>query len=182
MFLRLAQLGEVIISENNAELKQYEALLKSLKDRYSQYYLQNYAKYRLSAQDNLQKEIILTGDDKKLCDLLKDFDFIDKTEYQNLINEISSLKEADHSLSKESLLGEPYHNFNPRDYIGKPHSKIILLKERLEIILEKWKDSIKSVLKDPDCQKISRFYLQEDKKSCEDLINSRVRNYKSITP
>lgn len=170
----LAQLGEVIICENNAELKQYEALLKSLKDRYSQYYLQNYAKYRLSAQDNLQKEIILTGNDKKLCDLLKDFDFLDKTEYQNLINEISSLKEADHSLSKESLLGEPYHNFNPRDYIGKPAPKIIQLKERLEIILEKWKDSIKSVLKDPGLLENFEILSQEAKELVEDLINSRV--------
>ena len=52
--------------------------------------------------------------------------------------------------------------------------KIIQLKERLEIILEKWKDSIKSVLKDPGLSENFEILSQEAKELVEDLINSRV--------
>jgi hypothetical protein len=79
----------------------------------------------------------------------KDSEFITATEYQNWVNSITSLREADASLTKAKVLAEPYHDFNPREYYGKPTFKIHQLEEQLDNILDKWTTAMRSVVQRP---------------------------------
>jgi hypothetical protein len=146
------KLPEVVTSDVAAEITQYSSLLNSLKDRYADYYLHQYTRCRLSKQDALTKERILLGETKRICDIIKEVEIITNTEYTNWINSITSLREADATLTKAKVLVEPYHDFNPREYYGKAAFNINQLEEQLANILEKWTSAMRSVFKDPSVQ------------------------------
>jgi hypothetical protein len=145
----IADLSNVLKTGKDTEYTKYESLLKSLVDRYAEYYLTQYLKCRLSHADSMQKDSLLASKTKQTCDVIKDVEFISRTEYENWVNRISSLKEADHSLTKARVIEEPYHGFNPREFYDKPSYTIRDLKEQLENILERWVGSMQSIFKDP---------------------------------
>jgi len=168
------QLPEVLASNKEADIKKYEALLNSLIDRYADYYLNQYTKCRLSKQDDLAKVRILGSDKKRICDIIKDSEFITATEYQNWVNSITSLREADASLTKAKVLVEPYHDFNPREYYGKPTFNIHQLEEQLDSILDKWTTAMRSVFKDPSVQENMDILNANDKQLVEDFRTAKV--------
>ncbi len=168
------QLSEVLASNKEADVKKYEALLNSLIDRYADYYIKQYTKCRLSKQDDLAKVRILGSEKKRICDIIKDSEFITATEYQNWVNSITSLREADASLTKAKVLIEPYHDFNPREYYGKPTFNIHQLEEQLENILEKWTTAMRSVFKDPSVQENMDILNANDKHLVEDFRIGKV--------
>lgn len=166
-------LPAVVASAKDNDIKKYEALLNSLIDRYADYYLIQYTRCRLSKQDDLAKVRILGSEKKRICDIIKDSEFITATEYQNWLNSITSLREADESLTKAKVLTEPYHDFNPREYYGKPTFKIHELEEQLDNILEKWTNAMRSVFKDPSVQENMDILNVADRKLVEDFRTAK---------
>ncbi|KAA9332669.1 DUF6079 family protein [Adhaeribacter soli] len=170
----IEKLPTVLSSDQDAEIKQYEALLNSLIDRYAEYYLSQYTKCRLSKSDALAKDRILTSENKRICDIIKESDFITTTEYQNWINSITSLREADISLTKSKVKEEPYHDFNPREYYGKVTFSINQLEEQLNGILEKWTTAMRSVFKDPTVQENMEILKVDDRSIVEDFRTEKI--------
>jgi hypothetical protein len=163
------KLPQVATSNVPAEISQYNSLLNSLIDSYAEYYLHQYTKCRLSKQDALVKERILTGEKKRICDVIKDSEFITATEYQNWVNSITSMREADGSLTKSQVMNEPYHDFNPREYYGKPNYNIHQLEDQLDSILEKWTHAMRSVFKDPSVQENMDILNPADKQLIDEF-------------
>jgi hypothetical protein len=145
----IGKLGSVILSDKDAEIRKFESLLNSLRDRYVDYYIGYYTRCRLSDKDARSKDRIMNSNQKKICDIIKDADFITSTEYQNWINSITSLREADSRLTKAMIQEEPYHDFNPREYYGKTSLKIQDIETLLNGILDKWINAMRSMFKDP---------------------------------
>ncbi len=168
-------LPDVVASSKEADSKKYEALLNSLIDRYADYYLNQYTRCRLSKQDDLAKVRILGSEKKRICDIIKEVEIITTTEYQNWINSITSLREADASLTKAKVLAEPYHDFNPREYYGKTTFNILQLEEQLDHILEKWTAAMRSVFKDPSVQENMVILEAADQQLVEDFRTGNVQ-------
>jgi soluble cytochrome b562 len=135
------ELPSKLTSGKESEIKKY--------DRYARYYHDYYLKCRLSPNDARAKERILGSDKKRICDIIKDSEFITATDYQNWVNIITSLKEADPSITLQKVKEESYQDFNPREFYGKPNYKITELEEQLEEILDKWVVAMRSIFKDP---------------------------------
>lgn len=167
-------LSVVLASTVQADIRQYEALLNSLIDRYAEYYLQQYTRCRLSRPDGNKKERIMLGEPKRICDIIKDVEIITATEYTNWINSITSLREADASLTKTSVMLEPYHDFNPREYYGKPTYNIQQLEDQLNTILDKWTAAMRSVFKDPSVQDNMDILSASDKQLVDDFRNGKT--------
>ena len=167
-------LPDVVASTKEADLKKYEALLNALVENYADYYLQQYTRYRLSKQDELVKTRILGSEKKRICDIVKDSEFITANEYQTWLNNITSLREADVNLTKTKVLTEPYHDFNPREYYGKPASDIYKLEDTLDTILEKWTAALRSVFKDPTVQDNMEMLGATDRQLVENFKNNSV--------
>jgi len=167
-------LPSVVASSTDASIKKYEALLNSLIDRYADYYLLQYTRCRLSKHDDLVKSRILSSEKKRICDIIKDSEFIAATDYQNWVNSITSFREADASLTKSKILIEPYHDFNPREYYGKVTFNITQLEELLDSILEKWTIAMRSVFKDPSVQDNMDILNENDKQLVEDFRTGKV--------
>lgn len=149
MSTAIQKLPQVLQLDNDSEYVKYETILKSLVDQYADYYMAQYLKCRLSHGDSLKKDKLLASDDKKICDIIKDAEFITRTEYDNWINRITALKEAEQTLTKQKIKEEPYHEFNPREFYDKPSYTIRELTEQLDAILEKWAKAMCSIFKDP---------------------------------
>ncbi len=145
----IQQLPEILQKNDDNTYRKYETLLNSLVGQYADYYLIQYTKCRLSHADALKKEQLLNSETKRVCDIIKDAEFITKTEYENWINRITSLKEADQSLTKPKIKEEPYHEFNPREYYDKPAYAIRDLSDQLDAIMDKWVKAMRSIFKDP---------------------------------
>lgn len=111
---------------------------------------------------------------KRICDIIKDSEFITATEYQNWINSVTSLREADATLIKARVKEEPYHDFNPREYFGKPRFKVQQLEEQLQDILEKWINAMQSVFKDPSVQDNLELLKSADRKLVEDFRSGKI--------
>jgi hypothetical protein len=170
----IEKLPQVVVSNVPAEISQYSSLLNSLKERYADYYLNQYTRCRLSKQDDLAKVRIMNSEKKRICDVIKDVEIITATEYQNWINSITSLREADASLTKTKVLAEPYHDFNPREYYGKPAFTIHQLEEQLDNILDKWTTAMRSVFKDPSVQENMDILKAADRQLVEDFRTGKV--------
>lgn len=148
----IGRLGAVLQGGQDAEIKQYEARLNALVDQYAQYYLDQYARCRLSAADARTRERLLQSEAKRICDIVKDAEFITATEYRQWVDTLATLKEADPALTRARVKEEPYHDFHPREYYGKPHYKMAELEEQLHAILGRWAQAMRSVFKDPSVQ------------------------------
>lgn len=172
--LAIEKLPQIVVSQVPAEISQYTSLLNSLKERYADYYLNQYTRCRLSKQDDLAKVRILGSEKKRICDIIKDSEFITATEYQNWVNSIISLREADASLTKANVLLEPYHDFNPREYYGKATFNIHQLEEQLDSILDKWTTAMRSVFKDPSVQENMDILNSNEKQLVEDFRTDKV--------
>ncbi len=170
----IESLPSAVASSKDADIKKYEALLNSLVDRYADYYLKQYTRCRLSKQDDLAKVRILGSEKKRICDIIKDVEIITSTEYTNWINSITSLREADSSLTKANVLAEPYHDFNPREYYGKSAFNIHQIEEQLDGIEEKWTAAMRSVFKDPSVQENMDILKTVDRQLVEDFRTGKV--------
>jgi hypothetical protein len=164
----------VLADDSDQKIKAYETLLNSLIGRYADYYIGQYSKCRLSNPDALAKTRILQSEQKRICDIIKDIDFITETDYQNWLNSITSLKAADPNLNKSQVMKEPYHDFNPREYYGKPILKISDLEDQLNEILEKWTLAMRSVLKDPSVQGNMDILNTQEKELIENFRNESI--------
>jgi hypothetical protein len=77
-------------------------------------------------------------------------------------------------LIKAKVLVEPYHDFNPREYYGKPAFKISELEEQLDNILEKWSEAMRSVFRDPSVQENMDILNAIDRELIEDFRSEKV--------
>jgi soluble cytochrome b562 len=170
----IGQLSVKLTSGNSTEIKQYETLLNSLKDRYAKYYHEYYLKCRLSNHDAIAKERILASEKKKICDIIKDAEFLTATDYQNWLNIITSLKEADPSLTLQKVKEEPYQDFNPREFYGKPNYKIQELEEQLDGILDKWILAMRSIFKDPSVKSNIELLKANERKLVEEFRDEKL--------
>lgn len=174
MSAAIQKLPQVLQLDDDNEYVKYESLLNSLVDQYADYYLAQYLKCRLSHPDALKKDALMASDNKKICDIIKDADFITKTEYDNWINRITALKEADQTLTKQRIKEEPYHEFNPREYYDKPNYTITELSEQLDANLDKWVKAMRSIFKDPSVKSNLEVLDQASRELVEGFKDGKI--------
>lgn len=143
------QLATVLNEADDRKIDQYEAQLKNFKDRYANYYLEKYTEYRISTREETEKQALLNAPEKKICDILKEADFLSTAPYQRWLEQLRSLKVADETVTKEALLHTPYHDFNPLNYLDQPKISVRELKTELEEVYEVWLRVLREALEDP---------------------------------
>ena len=145
------ELGEKLNGDAKVQ-KQYESKLRSLIDSYADYYLKQYQKNRLSYADGQKRDQLLNSSKKLVCDIIKDVSVLTKTDYENWLNTINSLKVAA-DVTKQKIKENPYQDFNPRENYDKPTITVRDLEEQLDAIYNKWYEAMKSTFKDPEASK-----------------------------
>lgn len=140
------------LAGNDAQLKQYEARLTALIDQYAQYYIGQYIKFRLSTADGHARDRIMQSEQKRTCDVLADIEFVGKKEYDDWRTQLTNLRVADTAVTKALVKQEPFHDFNPREYVGKAPVNVRDLEDQLAQMVAQWTKTLSGVLKDPSVQ------------------------------
>jgi hypothetical protein len=147
------QLANILSSGNQSQIDAYKTKLSRLKEQYASWYLQLYLKYRISEADNTQKHALLDSEEKVICDILKEADFLSTGQYQQWLNKVNKLQPADSNVNKELILTAPYQEFNPVDFQDSEITTIKQTKQDLQQLLENWKKTLKDTLEDPMVKK-----------------------------
>lgn len=143
------QLASVLTTGDAAKTETYKKSLSQFKDRYATWYLALYLKHRISDADHTQKQALLDSDNKTICDILKEADFLSTGQYAQWLNKINKLQAADNKVNKALILTAPYQDFNPLDFEGAEVLTLKQLKTDLTDLLSQWIDTLKETLDDP---------------------------------
>ena len=171
---QINQLPGILTSGDDNTKEQYKKELKKLKEKYADWYLEQYLNYRISDSDYTQKMALLDSDDKAVCDILKDAGFLSTGQYQNLLDRLNKLKPADTDVNKNLVLEVPYHDFNPLDYLDQQPVKVKDLKLELEDLKESWIQTLKDTLDDPVVKKKMELLDDETVNLLNDFKNNKL--------
>ena len=147
------QLSVYLSSKDKAKINTYKGELDGYKQKYAEWYLKQYLKYRISEADNTHKQVVLDSEEKAICDILKEADFLSTGQYQQWLNKISKLQPANSSVNKAAILGAPYQDFNPIDFVHEDATTIKQIRQELTELLDQWIQTLKDSLDDPMVQK-----------------------------
>ena len=110
-------------------------------------------KHRISDTDNTQKFALQDSQEKAICDILKDADFLSTGQYHQWANQLNKLQPADPAVNKETILVTPYHDFNPLHFEEGDTVSVSDLKKELKSLLENWTTTLLDSMEDPMVKK-----------------------------
>jgi hypothetical protein len=149
----VARLQECLTSDDPGVKASFKQELEDLKARYADWYLKQYLECRISQKDHAEKLALLDSDDKRVCDILKEMEFLPTGTFQKWQENLNKLQVADPSVNKDQVLLIPYWDFNPWDFKGQPKRSVKMLKSELEDILSSWTKALMDSLEDPMVKK-----------------------------
>nr|WP_314545276.1 DUF6079 family protein [uncultured Empedobacter sp.] len=149
----LNKLPQIVQENDKATLVQYKQELSTLKEKYANWYLEQYLKCRISQREHTDKMAILDSDEHAIVQILKEADYISSSPYFKWMEQINKLQVADSKVNKEAVLNVPFHDFNPHEYINVKETSVKRLKQELSNILEQWNQSLLEILEDPMVKK-----------------------------
>nr|MDA3907005.1 DUF6079 family protein [Bacteroidales bacterium] len=146
-------LSTVLSSSDVTKMDTFKTELRKYKEHYADWYLKLYLKHRISEADNTQKHVLLDSENKAICDILKEADFLSAGQYSQWLNKMNKLQPADSKVNKSLILSAPYQDFNPIDFDGAEILSVKQLKSDLNDLVEQWIDTLKETLDDPMVKK-----------------------------
>jgi len=149
----IGQLESVLESDDTVKKTNYKSDLKELRNKYADWYLKAYLQHRISDRDITQKFALQDSEEKAICDILKDADFLSTGQYHQWSNQLNKLQPADPAINKEAVLATPYHEFNPLDFEEGDEISVSDLKKELKYLLKNWTTTLLDSLEDPMVKK-----------------------------
>lgn len=170
------QLATVLSSNNSKTIEDYKARLSQLKNRYVDWYLKLYLKYRISEADNTQKQALLDSEEKAICDILKEADFLSSGQYMRLLRNVDKLQVTkDDKKLREQILISPYQDFNPIDFEDASIVSVQVCKKELAELLSTWQQTLKDTLEDPMVKKNMSLLDPTQAKLLKDFESDTVK-------
>jgi hypothetical protein len=168
------QSSTILSSGIQSEIDAFKTKLSKLKEEYADWYLQLYLNYRISEADNTQKQVLLDSEEKVVCDILKEADFLSIGLYQQWLNKVNKLQPADNKVNKNLILTAPYQEFNPMDFDGLATTTVKQAKEDLKNLLDDWEQTLKGTLEDPMVKKNRGLLDPKQHKLLEDFESGKT--------
>lgn len=169
------QLATVLSANNSKAIEEYKTRLTQLKSRYADWYLKLYLKYRISEADNTQKQALLDSEEKAICDILKEADFLSSGQYHQWLSKLAKLQPADSNVNKELILTAPYQDFNPIDFEDASIVSVQVCKKELAELLSTWQQTLKDTLEDPMVKKNMSLLDPTQAKLLKDFESDTVK-------
>lgn len=168
------QLETVLESEDAAKKNTFKSDLEKLKNQYADWYLKKYLENRISDFDNNTKLAIQDSEEKAICDILKDADFLSTGQYHQWEQQLNKLKPADGSVNKEVILHTPYQDFDPREFENEDNISVNDLKQELDHLLETWAITLLDSLEDPMVKKNMSLLKDTQKDLLNDFKSNKI--------
>lgn len=170
----LTRLSEVLVTMDKKRIDSYKQTLKSLRENYAKWYLEQYLQYRISEVDEKSKQQLLASEQKEVCDMLYGSEFLSGSKYGKWKQNIDKLKVVENGLNKNAVLSMPYHDFNPLDYVSVRLVSLSALKDELKTIYLSYDNALRSILEDPTIIKNLSALSDKERELLQDYKDEKI--------
>lgn len=164
-----------VVGQKQSDRESYKIYLNALKEKYANWYLNEYLNAHISEIEYNRKQTLLSSPKKSLCDIIRTAPFVNPSRYDNWIKKMGLLKVVNPSVSKQSILSIPTSadGFNPSTYrevlpnLGELH-------DELDEIYAEYELNFHDALEDPTTLKNKEMLSQEEKVTIKQFINGEI--------
>ena len=149
----IAKLSEVVRCGDRATINAYKSSLDTLASRYARAYVDAYLTTCVNEFTMRTKEAMLQSEQYKVCDLVRDADFINGSRFETLKGKLSKIHLANPRITEQAVLDSPFMGFNPHDAVGVTIPDVNQLKEELDEIYNSYDVAFKEILDDPSVKR-----------------------------
>ena len=154
------KVADILKDLNDAQVKAYNEELDQLKQKYIDWYLDQYYKCCLTEFDEVNRVKILNSDAYRACSELNRCTLINTSAWSQWKMAFNQLRTANPNV-KSTLQSTPYAGFNPQTSGTGSLKTIKEFKEDLGVIYTTWIEGIKSFVKSDESQEA--LSLMDDK-------------------
>lgn len=149
----IAKLSDIVRSGDRATINTYKASLDTLASRYARAYVEAYLRTCVNEFTMNKKSAMIQSEQYKVCDLVRDADFINGSRFESLKGKLSKIYLANPRITEQAVLDTPYIGFNPHDAVGVTLPDVNLLKDELDDIFNSYDNTFKEILDDPSVKR-----------------------------
>ena len=164
-----------VITKNKTAREAYKSRLEALKEKYADWYMNEYLKAHISEIDYGRKQAIMSQSNKMICDIVRNAPFINPSRYDNWQRKMNLLQVVNPNVNKNAILSMPtsVDGFNPTLNHEALPSLSELHNELNEIFVE-FEQNFHEALEDPTTFKNRDLLNEQEKVIIEQFKNGKI--------
>lgn len=164
-----------VVTQSKSVRDTYKNNLESLRERYAEWYMEEYLKAHISNIDAGKLQRLMNCDNKRVCDIVSDASFVNPMQYDQWKQKSAKLKPADPSVTKQAIMNIPTSadGFNPTIQIGILPS-ISELEDELDVIFNNYDQQFHDALEDPTTQKNKEMLSDVEKTIIQQFVDGAI--------
>lgn len=164
-----------VVTQSKSVRDTYKNSLEALRERYAEWYMEEYLKAHISNIDAGKLQRLMNCDNKRVCDIVSDASFVNPMQYDQWKQKSAKLKPADPSVTKQAIMNIPTSadGFNPTMQIGTLPS-IGELEDELDVIFNSYDQQFHDALEDPTTQKNKEMLSDVEKTIIQQFVDGAI--------
>ena len=165
-----------VIGQDKTVVDDYKSELKTLKERYADWYMSEYVKAHISEIDYSKAQKLRANDYKQVCDTIRDAPFINPSRYDAWLRKLALLQVVNPTVSKQTILSMPTapDGFNPtlqREQLPQ----IGELQDELNEIFAEYEQQFRDALDDPTTKRNQEMLSHQEKTMIQQFADGVIK-------
>lgn len=165
-----------VVTQSKGARDAYKNSLDALRNRYAEWYMNEYLKAHISTIDASKLQRVANCDSKRVCDIVNDASFINPMQYELWKQKLSKLKPANPAVTKQAIVNMPtsVDGFNPTLQDGILPS-ISELEDELNEIFNGYESQFHDALEDPTTQRNKEMLSDVEKTTIQQFVDGDIK-------
>lgn len=166
----------IVVTQSKGVRDAYKNSLDALRNRYAEWYMNEYLKAHISTIDASKLQRVSNCDSKRVCDIVNDASFINPMQYELWKQKLSKLKPADPAVTKQAIINMPtsVDGFNPTLQDGILPS-ISEMEDELDEIFNGYESQFHDALEDPTTQRNKEMLSDVEKTTIQQFVDGDIK-------
>ena len=166
----------IVVTQSKGVRDAYKNSLDALRNRYAEWYMNEYLKAHISTIDASKLQRVSNCDSKRVCDIVNDASFIKPMQYELWKQKLSKLKPADPAVTKQAIINMPtsVDGFNPTLQDGILPS-ISEMEDELDEIFNGYESQFHDALEDPTTQRNKEMLSDVEKTTIQQFVDGDIK-------
>lgn len=178
----VSKLSEIVRGGDRTTINSYKATLDSLASRYARAYVEAYLSTCVNEFTMNKKSALLQTEQYKVCELVRDADFINPSRFESLKNNLSKIHLANPRINEQAVKESPFIGFDPHSAVGVTIPNVDDLKNELDDIFNSYDIAFKEILDDPSVKRNIEVLNDVEKDVITRYINGGITLDTTYTP
>ena len=166
----------IVVTQSKGVRDAYKNSLDALRNRYAEWYMNEYLKAHISAIEASKLQRVANCDSKRVCDIVNDASFINPMQYELWKQKLSKLKPANPAVTKQAIVNMPtsVDGFNPTLQDGILPS-ISEMEDELNEIFNGYESQFHDALEDPTTQRNKEMLTDVEKTTIQQFVDGYIK-------